>query len=152
MLFNTGYWERMSIRPRMIILSLSIVHYLGFTKTPDLPFIGCYNIQLESHWMFVTTSVCALSRHEDVRACVVTVLVSYPLHKFILTLSFSYQCLLHISVLTFYHILSTEYVRVIIISLYLFSLCLYAVFDYFFVWSDLNHISNSLLGWGWSHL
>ena len=51
----------MSILPCMNILHLFIVPYLGLNKTSDLKFIICYNVQLESYRMVVTTSVRTLS-------------------------------------------------------------------------------------------
>ena len=55
----------MSIRARMIILPLSVVLHYCLTKTSDLKFIRCHNVQLYSCWMVVMTSLRALSGHED---------------------------------------------------------------------------------------
>ena len=62
----------------------------------DLIFIGCHNVRLQSCLMVVTMSVRAPSWNDNVRACALTRFVPYKLHKFRLTLSFSYLCLLHI--------------------------------------------------------
>ena len=102
----------MCICARMIILPLSIVLHYCLTKTSDLTFIGCHNVQLQSCLMVMTTSVRAPLWHDDVRVCALACFVPYPLHKFILTSSFFYFCLWHISVLMSYHFLSTEYVCV----------------------------------------
>ena len=121
----------MSIRSCMIIISLSIVSHFDLTKTTDLTFIGCHNVRLESYRMAVTSSVCASSWHDDANACTLTIFVPYPLNKFILTLSFSYWWLWHLSVLTVYHILSSFYVRILIVTLCLFSPFLHSVFCLF---------------------
>ena len=90
------------------------------------------------------------------------VFVPYQLRKFRLTSSFSYWYLWHLSILAFYHLLSSYYVRVRLV--HLFFLCLHAVscpfpyslhagfdsssffilvvFDFFFVIDIHNHISN----------
>ena len=181
-----GYSEIMSIRARIIILPLSIVLYYCLTKTSYLTFIRCNNIRLQSFWM--VTSVRAPSWHDDVHACALTCFVPYPLHKFRLTLPFSYMWLCNIYVLTFCHVLSVDYVCVWIVNLFSFflrlhavetlfctvffclhvvscpvSFCLHAGFnsfssclhvglDFFLVLPNLNHIYNTLLVWGWSHL
>ena len=112
------------------------------------------------------TSVHALSWHDNVRACSLTVFVPYLLHQLRLTLSFYYWWICHLSVLTSYHLLSLENLCVRLVTLFLFYLCLnsvlcifsfslhsgfdllsffiHAVFDYFFVWSNFNYISNIL--------
>ena len=60
--------------PRMIVILLSILPYIGITKIPNLTFIGCQNIRLESYCMVVTTSAHALSWRYNVHVCAVTVL------------------------------------------------------------------------------
>ena len=80
----------MIIRARIIILSLSRVPHFGLTKTSELAFIRCHQVQLESYRMVVMTSMHAPSYHDDVRACALMVFVPYPLNKFILTWSFYY--------------------------------------------------------------
>ena len=142
----------MSIRPRIIILPLSIVPYLGPTKTSDLTFIWFYNVWLESYRMVVTTSMSALSWSDDVHVCAVMVFVPYPLHKFRLLSSFSYWWLCHLYVLMSYHILSADYVRVQLCSFYLFSLYIYTGFYSLSILFNLNHIYKTLLGWGRFHL
>ena len=103
----------------MIIIPLSIELHYCLTKNPDLTFIGCHNVRLQYCWMVVTTSVRAPSWHGDVPVCALTRFVPYPLHKFRLKSSFSYMWLCHISVLTSWHVLSTDYVRVrIVFALY----------------------------------
>ena len=121
------YSERMSIRDRMVILPLSIAFHYCITKTSDLTFIGCHNVQIQPCLMVVTMSVCTLSWHEDVRVCVLNCFVPYLLHKFILTLSFSYLWLWNISVLTLYHFLPADYVYVRLVNLFLFYLCIQAM-------------------------
>ena len=70
----------MSIHVRMIIISLSIVPYLGFDKTSNLAFIGFYNVRLESYWVIMTTSLCAPSWLDKISVCALTVFVPYPLN------------------------------------------------------------------------
>ena len=48
------------------------------------------------------------------------------------------------SVLTTYHLLSPDYVCVRHFHFRIFSLCLYAEFDSFLVWSDIDHISKNI--------
>ena len=79
----------------------------------------------------MTTSVRALSWHDGVCASALTRFVPYPLHKFRLTLSFSYLWLWHLSVLTLYHFLSADYVCVWLVNLFFFSLCLHTVETFF---------------------
>ena len=133
------------------------------------------------------TSVHAPSWHDDVRACALAFFVPYTLHKFRLTLSFSYLYLWNLSVLASHHFLSADYVCVQLMHFFLFFLCLHAVEtffsffsclralscpfsfcisagfyylsscihvnpNFFLVWPNLNHISNTLLVSGWSHL
>ena len=117
----------MSIRARMIILPFSIVLHYCFTKTSNLMLIGCHNVQLQYFPMFVTTSLCASSWHDGVCACVFTPFVSYPLHKFRLTLSFSYLWLWHISVLMSFQFLCADYVRVQLVHFFSFFLRLHDV-------------------------
>ena len=126
-----GYSERTRIRTRMITITLTIVINYCLTKKSDLTFIGCHNVQIQPCLMVVTKSVCTLSWHEDVRVCVLNCFVPYLLHKFILTLSFSYLWLWNISVLTLCHILSEDYVRVQLVHLFPFSLYLHAVDTFF---------------------
>ena len=57
--------------------------------------------------------------------------VQYPLHKFILTLSFSYLCIWNLSVLVSYHFLSADYVRVRLVHFFSFFLFLHAVETFF---------------------
>ena len=153
----------MSIRARMIILSLSIVPHYSLTKISDLTFIEYHNVCLEYYWMVVTTYVHAPSCHDDVHECALTVFVLYPPRKLRLKSSFSYWWLCNISVLT-YHILSVDYFWVLLVHLCLVFLCIHAgswplyfflhtvfnsfsfyiqyEFDSFFVWANLNHIST----------
>ena len=65
-----------------IMISIYILTYLGLTKIFELPFIVCYNFQLESYWMVMIMSVCALSWHDDVCACTVMIFIPYSLHEF----------------------------------------------------------------------
>ena len=163
----------MSIRSRIIVIYLSIVLHDCIIKTPDFTFIGCHNVRIESYRIVATASVCSPSWHEDVHVCDHIVFIPYPLRKFRLTSSFSYLWLWHIYVLT-YHLLSADYVCIQLVHFCLFflclhaksfpfsscihawfdssSFCLHAGSDFFFVWYNLNHISNTLFGWGWSHL
>ena len=90
--------------------------------------------------MVLTTSMHAPSWRDYVRPYSMTVFVLYPLHKFRRTLSFSYWWIWHIYVLLSYHMFSEDYICIRHLSFCLFSLCLYAGFDSFFVWSDINHI------------
>ena len=90
-------------------------------------FIGFHNVLLASYWMVVTTSLCVTSWHDNVRACALTVFVPYPLRKFILTSYFSYWWLWHLSVINPYHLLSADYVRVRLVHLSIFLLCIHAV-------------------------
>ena len=60
------------------------------------------------------------------------VFVPYPLRKFILTLSFSYWRIWHLSVFTSCQVLSVDYVRVRLVHFFSFSLCIHAV-EIFFV-------------------
>ena len=83
-----GYSERMSIHARTTILPLSIVLCYCLTKSSNLTFIGCHNVQLQSCSMVVTTSVRAPSWHGDIHMCTLTCFVRYPLHKFRLPTSF----------------------------------------------------------------
>ena len=76
-------------------------------------------------------SVCARSWHDNIHACALTHFVAYPLHKFGLTLSFSYLWLWNISVLTLCHVLSTDYVCVPLVHLFSFFFCLHAVQTFF---------------------
>ena len=117
----------MSIRARMIVIPLSIVLHYSITKTSNLTFIGCHNIQHQSCSMIVTTSVCAPSWHDNIHVCALTRFAPYPLHKFRLTLSFSYLWLWNISVLTLCHVLSADYARVRLVHLFSFFLCLHRV-------------------------
>ena len=155
-------------------LFLYLSYLIFLTKITDLTFIGFHNFWLESYRMVVTKSMRLLSCHDDARACSLTIFVSYPINKFILTPWFSYLWLCHISILTPCHILSAYYVRVWFDTFCLFSLCIHswfylfsfclhagfdispfyinAEFDYLFFWSNHNHISNTLLGREWSHL
>ena len=110
----------MSIRVRMIILSLFIVHNYCLTKDSDMTSIGYHNVRLESCRMVVMTSLCAPSWHETVCACALTFFVPYPLHKFILTFSYSYWWIWNISVLTLYHLLSTDYVYIWLVYCFIF--------------------------------
>ena len=52
--------------------------------------------------------------------CAFTNFVLYPLHKFRLTLSFSYLWICHISVVTLFHFLSMYYVHVRLVHLFSF--------------------------------
>ena len=88
-------------------------------------------------------SVRVPSCRDGVCECAMAVFVPYPLHKFRRTSSFSYWWLWQISVLTSYHLLSANYVRVRRFSFPVLSLYLYNVFDSFFFWSNHNHISHS---------
>ena len=123
--------ERMSIRARMIILPLYIFLHHCLTKTSDLIFIICHNVQIQSCCMVVKMSKCSPSWHDTICACTLTCFVPYPLHKFILTSSFYYLWLWHISFLTLYHLLSLDYVRVQLVNLFTFSLCLHNVETFF---------------------
>ena len=76
----------MSIRDRMIIITLSIVLHYCLTKTSDLTFIRCHNVRLQSCCMVVTTSVRAPSWNDDICACALTRFSPYPLRKLRLTL------------------------------------------------------------------
>ena len=90
---------------------------------------------------------------DDVHACTVMAwlcpsvlhegFVLYPLHKFRRTLSFSYWWIWQFYVRTSYHILSEDYICIRRLYFCLFSLYLYAGFNYLFVWSDINHIYNT---------
>ena len=126
-----GYSERMSIRARMIILPLSIVLHYCLTKTSDLTFIGCHNVQLQSCLMVVMTSVHVPSWYDNIRACALTRFVPYPLHKFRVTSAFSCLWLWSLSVLTSCHVLSADYVCVILVHLFSFSIHLHAVEKFF---------------------
>ena len=128
----------MSIRARMIILPLSIVLNYFLTKTSGLTFIGCHNFRLQSCSMIGITSVHALSWHDNVRACAFTRFVPYPLCKFILTSSFSYLWLWNLSVLTSFHVLSAEYVRIRLVHLFSFFLRLHAVETFFVPFSFVS--------------
>ena len=126
-----GYSERMSIRARMIILPLSIVLHYFLTKTSELKFIVCHNVRLQYCSMVVTTSVRASSWHDDIHVCALMHFVPYPLLKFSLTLSFSYLWLWHLSVLTVYHVLSSDYLSVRLVHFFSFFLRLHAVETFF---------------------
>ena len=76
-------------------------------------------------------SVRAPSWHDEVRACALTRFVPYLLHKFIITSSFSYLWIWHISVLTSCQVLSAEYVRVQLVNFSSFFLHLHAVEIFF---------------------
>ena len=116
----------MSICAQMVIISLSIALHYFLTKISDLTLIGCYHVWLESYRMVMMTSVRAISWHDDAHVCSFAIFVPYQLHKFSLTLSFSYWWLWHLSVLTSYHLLSAYYIRVQLVHLCLFFLCLHA--------------------------
>ena len=155
----------MGIRARVIIISLSVVLHYCLTKTSELTFIVFHHVRLEYFQMFVKTSVSALPWHENVNSFVLTVFIPCPLRKFRLTLSFFDWWLWHLSVLTLYHLLSADYVRVQNVHFWLFLLCIYAVscplsscihagfysyslcihfvFDLSFFWANLNQISNT---------
>ena len=117
--------------------------------------------------MVVTTSVRALSWYYNVHACAPTFFVPYSIHKFRLMLPFYYWWLWHMSILMPYHLLSANYVHILIVNFYLFflflhavsctfssclqawfyfsSFCLHSGFDLFFVRANLIHISNNRL-------
>ena len=115
----------------MIILPLYILIHSCLTKTSYLTFIGCHNARIQSCWIVVTTSVRAPSWHDVVCACTLTHFFPYPLHKFRLMLSFSYLWLWHIYVLTLYHFLSADYVRVRLVHFFSFFLHLHDVETFF---------------------
>ena len=121
----------MSIRARMIILPLSIVLHYCLTKTTDLTFIGCHNVQIQSCLMVMTTSMRVLPWNDGVRACALTRFFPYPLHKCRLTSAFSYFWIWHISVLTSFHVLYADYVRLRLVHLFSFLLRLHAVETFF---------------------
>ena len=77
--------------------------------------------------MVVTTSVRAPSWHDNVHAYALTCFVPYWLHKFRLTLLFSYLWLWNISVLTSYYFLSADYVCIQLLHLFSCFLCLHAL-------------------------
>ena len=106
------YSERMSIHARIIILYFSFVLHECVTKNSEVTFIRCHNVILEFCGMVVTTSVNTPSWHENVCECALTLLYYIHLHKLILTLSFSYLWLWNPSILTPYHLLSPDNVRV----------------------------------------
>ena len=93
--------------------------------------IRCHNVWLQSCWMVAMTSVRAPSWHNDICACALTRFVPYPLHKFRLTSSFSYLWQWHLSVLTPYHLLSADYVRVQLVHLFTFLLFLHDMEKFF---------------------
>ena len=92
-----------------------------------MTFIRCHNVQLQSCSMVITTFMRALSWHDDMRVCAVTRFVPYTLHKFRLTLSFSYLWLWHISVLTSCQFLFADYVLVRLVHLFSLFLHIHAV-------------------------
>ena len=105
----------------MIISFLPIVPSIDLTKTSDL-------ILSYGHYNVCECGVIAQRRpfmRQDG-------FVPHPPHKFRRTSPFSYWLLWHLSVLTSYHLLSTNYVRVRRFFC-LFFLCLYAGFNYFFL-------------------
>ena len=91
-----------------------------------------------------TTFAYVPSWRYDVRACAVTVFISYPLHKFRLTSSFSYWWLWHISVLTSYLFFSTDYFWVWRFSFVIFSFCLYTRLYSFFFYPTLTTFPTRL--------
>ena len=173
-LLSLGYSEIMSIRARMNILSLYIIPHYCITKTSDFTSIVCHNVLLESCRMVGMTSMRAPSWHDDICVCALTVFVPYSIRKFILMFSFYYFWIWHISGLASYHVLSTDHIHIRLVPFCLFflcihdvsypfssyihewfdfsSLCLHNVFDFFFVRDNLNHISDIIIAWLWSHM
>ena len=130
-LLSLWYSERMVILARIIILPLFIVIRYCLNKTSDLTFIGCHNVRLQSCLMVMTTFMHAPSWRYDGCVCTLTRFVPYSLHKFRLTLSFSYMWLWHISVLTLCHVLSADYVHVRLVHFFSLFLHFQAVETFF---------------------
>ena len=70
-----------------------------------------------------------------------------------------YLWLSPLSIIKSYHLLSltklfpvNDCVSIQFFHYHIFFLFIYTVFNFYFYWFKLYHISNTLRGWGWSHL